>query len=182
MTNQSRPIPNFPGYTITAEGVIKNPRGFTVTERSGRVVLFNPKPKEFSVQDLILDIFRPKTRADCINGPRPCPWVGCRYHLGIRITSTGKVKECWPGVEDGDLSQMVTSCALDVADQGEHTYESTGELMNLTRQRVQQIEFRGLMNPRLRKILSAWRDHNLNGGEILSYPDHHKSLPVKGKS
>jgi len=28
---------------------------------------------------------RPKTRADCIDGPRPCPWLGCRYHLGVEV-------------------------------------------------------------------------------------------------
>jgi hypothetical protein len=26
-------------------------------------------------------ISRPKTRADCRAEARPCPWVGCRYHL-----------------------------------------------------------------------------------------------------
>lgn len=179
---ETRPIEGFPGYTIDEDGRIRNPKGFTVTEKDGYVRLYNPKMREVKARDLLLDTFRPKTRGECVNGPRPCPWVGCRYHLGIRITSNGKVKECWPGVLDGDLSQVTTSCALDVAEEGDHTYEKTGELMNLTRQRVQQIELRGLMNPRMRGILSAWRDHNLNGGEILSYPDHHKSLPVKGKS
>ena len=24
---------------------------------------------------------RPRTRADCLKGPRPCPWIMCRHHL-----------------------------------------------------------------------------------------------------
>ena len=24
---------------------------------------------------------RPRTRGDCVNGIRPCPWVGCGHHL-----------------------------------------------------------------------------------------------------
>jgi hypothetical protein len=34
---------------------------------------------------------RPRTRADCIDGPRPCPWYGCRYHLGIKIRSSAEL-------------------------------------------------------------------------------------------
>lgn len=26
---------------------------------------------------------RPQTRGDCVDGPRPCPWVGCRHHTYI---------------------------------------------------------------------------------------------------
>jgi hypothetical protein len=32
---------------------------------------------------------RPLTRADCAGRPRPCPWVGCRFHLGIDVRETG---------------------------------------------------------------------------------------------
>lgn len=31
---------------------------------------------------------RPKTRADCANVPRPCPWAGCRYHLAVDVRPT----------------------------------------------------------------------------------------------
>ena len=32
-------------------------------------------------------IARPITRADCIDGPRPCPWVSCRHHLLLEIAA-----------------------------------------------------------------------------------------------
>ena len=59
----------------------------------------------------------PKTRADCVNGPRPCPWTECRYHI--------------PG--DGP------TCTLDVADDGEHTPAEVAKILGLTRQGVEWI-------------------------------------------
>jgi hypothetical protein len=35
----------------------------------------------------MLAIPRPQTRADCLQEARPCPWVGCRHHLLIDVTS-----------------------------------------------------------------------------------------------
>jgi hypothetical protein len=28
---------------------------------------------------------RPRTRADCLDEARPCPWVGCRHHLAFDL-------------------------------------------------------------------------------------------------
>ncbi len=28
---------------------------------------------------------RPRTRGDCADGPRPCPWYRCRHHLGLEV-------------------------------------------------------------------------------------------------
>lgn len=28
---------------------------------------------------------RPRTRAECADSPRPCPWVSCRHHLAIEL-------------------------------------------------------------------------------------------------
>lgn len=62
----------------------------------------------------------PRTRADCINGPRPCPWTTCRHHL-----------------ESAD-----ESCALDVAAREPDglTLDAIGDILGLTRERVRQIE------------------------------------------
>ncbi len=35
---------------------------------------------------------RPRVRGDCANGPRPCPWVSCRYHLALHVTATGSIQ------------------------------------------------------------------------------------------
>jgi hypothetical protein len=76
----------------------------------------------------------PKTRGDCEDGPRPCPWVSCRYHLAIRNHGPIEVEV----VEDWDDGRP--TCALDVADEGEHTLEEVGEYLDVSRVRVFQIE------------------------------------------
>jgi hypothetical protein len=91
------------------------------------------------------DVVRPKTRGDCLSGPnvvRPCAFVGCKYHLAFDVSEeTGSIKENFPGVE---VWEMPETCALDVADRGGLTLEDVGALMNLTRERIRQIEGRSL--------------------------------------
>lgn len=77
-----------------------------------------------SFWDEDVESLRPKTRADCVNGPRPCPWIGCRYHMAITVdVERGSIKETFPQLEivsrpEGDglvvLEQVVGTCALDV--------------------------------------------------------------------
>lgn len=90
---------------------------------------------------------RPRTRADCIDGSRPCPWVGCRYHLGLEATAAGGLQFTRPGA---DLEDLPETCALDVADQGAMTLAKVGGLLNLTRARVLQIEGEALARLRQR--------------------------------
>jgi hypothetical protein len=62
----------------------------------------------------ISDLERPKTRGDCVDGPRPCPWVGCRYSLYLDVNpKNGVIKFNHPALE---VEELVESCALDVAD------------------------------------------------------------------
>jgi hypothetical protein len=42
--------------------------------------------------ELPLDFVRPQRRSDCEDGPRPCPWVGCRYHLWADVSIAGALK------------------------------------------------------------------------------------------
>jgi hypothetical protein len=90
----------------------------------------------------LADVDRPRTRGDCAEGERPCPFVGCRYHLAVDVLDTGSLRI----TGDLDLEAMRSTCSLDVADQGEHTLLEVGELLNLTRERVRQIEERGRRN------------------------------------
>ena len=81
---------------------------------------------------------RPRTRGDCVGGPRPCPWAGCRHHMAIDVSpKTGGIKFNTPDVE---IAEMAESCSLDVADRGSMTLERVGELMNVTRERIRQME------------------------------------------
>ena len=90
-----------------------------------------------------VDIPRPSTRAECREEMRPCPWVACKHHLYLDINpETGSIKINFPDLEPWDLQN---TCALDVAERGGITLEEVGEIMNLTRERIRQVEVRGLL-------------------------------------
>lgn len=84
---------------------------------------------------------RPQTREDCLNGPhaeRPCPFVLCKYHLYLDVNDrTGSIKLNFPDLEVWELPE---TCALDVADRGGLTLEEIGDVLNLTRERIRQLE------------------------------------------
>ncbi len=86
---------------------------------------------------------RPRTRGECADGPRPCPWVSCKHHLFLDVTRHGGLKLNFPDLEPDQLEQ---TCSLDVADEDEDgaTLERVGALMNVTRERIRQLEVRGL--------------------------------------
>jgi len=88
--------------------------------------------------DMDLDALRPKTRGECLEGPRPCPWAACKYHLYLDVsTRTGSIKLNFPEIEPWE---MIESCVLDIADRGPVTLEDVGRIMNLTRERIRQLE------------------------------------------
>jgi hypothetical protein len=88
------------------------------------------------------DIDRPETRAECQSMPRPCPFVSCSHHLYLDVNpSSGAIKLNFPHLE---VWEMKETCALDVADRGGITLEEVGEILNLTRERIRQVEVRGL--------------------------------------
>lgn len=83
---------------------------------------------------------RPRTRGECVDAARPCPWVACRYHLAVDINpQTGGLKLNFPHREIDDLD---ATCALDVAERGGATLDEVGSLLNLSRERVRQVEER----------------------------------------
>ncbi|HET9932642.1 MAG TPA: sigma factor-like helix-turn-helix DNA-binding protein [Polyangiaceae bacterium] len=112
-----------------------------VRRRSIRVARTTRDQRAFALMrahELEERIERPLVRRDCEDAPRPCPFVACRYHLFLDVSpSTGTIKFNFPDLEVWELSE---TCALDVAAQGGHGHERTSELMNVTRERVRQIE------------------------------------------
>lgn len=97
--------------------------------------------------ELDLDAKRPTTRAECPES-RPCPWVGCRYHLYLDVNpKTGALRLRFP---DRDPLEMAESCALDVAErsarQGGLTLKEVGRALNLTKERIRQIQVEALDN------------------------------------
>ncbi|HKP55486.1 MAG TPA: sigma factor-like helix-turn-helix DNA-binding protein [Polyangiales bacterium] len=105
------------------------------------------------------DYWRPTTRAECAEMERPCPFVSCKYHLYIDVHPVrGSIKINFPDVE---VWEMTDTCALDIADRGGITLEEVGEIMNLTRERVRQLETQGLA--RLQGMDDVTRLHDYVG-------------------
>ena len=49
---------------------------------------------------------RPRTRADCVNGPRPCLFVSCKHNLYLDVNpETGSIKLNFPDKEIWELSR-----------------------------------------------------------------------------
>ncbi|HZZ83545.1 MAG TPA: sigma factor-like helix-turn-helix DNA-binding protein [Anaeromyxobacteraceae bacterium] len=100
------------------------------------------------LQQVIQEIaaVRPRSRAECASGPRPCMFVSCKHHLYLDVNpTTGSIKLNFP---DKEIWEMAETCALDVADRGGITLEEVGGIMNLTRERIRQVETRGLLKLR----------------------------------
>ena len=117
------------------------PRGETITVSRWSVRELRAGVAEYPVEETAR-YDRPVTRGDCLSGGinemRPCPWVSCRHHLALGVDEhTGNIKINHPDI---DVSDMRTTCALDVADDGGTTLDGVGALMNLTRERIRQIE------------------------------------------
>ena len=92
---------------------------------------------------MLEDPDRPQTRGQCKEDVRPCPYVSCKHHLYLDVNpETGSIKLNFPDLE---VWEMKDTCSLDVADRGGITLEEVGEILNLTRERIRQVEVRGLL-------------------------------------
>ncbi len=98
---------------------------------------------------------RPRTRAACAGGQRPCPFVSCEHHLYLEATKTGGIKLRFPDLEPWELRE---SCALDVADRDGTSPEDVADLLNLTRERVRQLEAIALEKLRSAEEMEELRD------------------------
>jgi Sigma-70, region 4 len=100
---------------------------------------------------------RPKNREHCIGAERPCAYVSCKHHLYLDVSArTGAIKLNFP---DLDVWEMKDSCALDVSDRGGTTLEEVGAIMNLTRERIRQVEVKGLAKLQALKEMESLRDY-----------------------
>jgi hypothetical protein len=90
------------------------------------------------ISALMFATARPFVRGDCLHGMRPCPFVGCRYHLYLDVQPSGSLTCNFPEIDPDELDE---SCILDTIDvRGPMTLEDVSVLMNLSRERVRQIE------------------------------------------
>jgi hypothetical protein len=123
--------------------------------RDGRVRSKTIAPKRLSrdekrLSEILIyptDVERPTTRAECQGMNRPCPFVSCSHHLYLDVNpETGAIKLNFPHLE---VWEMAETCSLDVADRGGITLEEVGAILNLTRERIRQVEVRGLTKIKL---------------------------------
>jgi hypothetical protein len=100
---------------------------------------------------------KPLAREECQGGERPCPFVSCKHHLYLDVSArTGAIKLNFPDLE---VWEMTETCALDVADRGGATLEEVGAIMNLTRERIRQVEVKGLAKLQALRDMAALRDY-----------------------
>lgn len=100
---------------------------------------------------------RPRARVECLGSERPCPFVSCKHHLYLDVSArTGAIKLNFPDLE---VWEMRETCALDVADRGGTTLEEVGAIMNLTRERIRQVEVKGLAKLQALRDMMALREY-----------------------
>ena len=117
---------------------------------------------------------KPVKREECASGERPCPFVSCKHHLYLDVSArTGAIKLNFPDLE---VWEMVETCALDVADRGGTTLEEVGAIMNLTRERIRQVEVKALAKLEALKDMAALRDYVDEG------PVGKRRLPILAKA
>src|SRR5579859_3461331 len=128
--------------THDAPGEIQRVRGRTISFRSMQRAHAGKGVAPVVFLPILYD--RPKTRGDClpggVNAQRPCPFVSCAHHLYLDVLRKGAIKLNFPDVDPESLEKMPSTCALDVADERGATMERVGKTVNMTRERVRQIE------------------------------------------
>lgn len=75
----------------------------------------------------------PKTRGECKNGLRPCPFLRCKYHLWTDLVEVRGKSRLRMRRSIGN-----ESCCLDVADRGYNTLQQIADALGLTREGVRQ--------------------------------------------
>lgn len=119
--------------------------------------------------DAIGHVARPATRGDCAaargvdegGNPLPCPWVSCKHHLAVHVTRAGTLEIMGSAIagEDPmelDLESLRATCSLDVADETRlsgdvPSFEALATVLDITRERVRQIEVSGLAKGETKK-------------------------------
>ena len=110
----------------------------------------------------------PTTRADCVDGPRPCKWVSCRYHLWS-TEGTERPGRRWTEIDPNRYGRVCqhthVTCSLDVADIAPDGLgrKKVAALLGVTPERVGQIEARAMRRMKMALQEAAHRDGTCGG-------------------
>jgi hypothetical protein len=86
-----------------------------------------------------LRVLMPKTRGECVSGQRPCPHVGCKFHLVGEIARHPDEDSAVDAMAARIEAGCTETCALDIADQGPQSAPYIAKVMGISKQRVHQI-------------------------------------------
>lgn len=115
----------------------------------------------------------PRTWGECQEralgtATNPCAHLRCRYNLLIDVDPhTGSYKITWPDLAEGAYTDEYRAlpehtCALREAERGGMALDEVGAMMNVTRERVRQIETNGLVKLRRLSALVRAVDDDLD--------------------
>jgi len=109
-------------------------------ERSYKVLKGPIRSEELALFEEYPDVDRPRTRADCIDVPRPCPFVSCRHNTYLEASGR-RVIINRPQYEPWEVPPS-ESCSLDVAERGQSIEEpmehkEIGAILGVTSSSVQ---------------------------------------------
>lgn len=87
---------------------------------------------------------KPVQRGECRGGPRPCPWVSCRYNLSI--DNVPPTRSTPTGVRETPVPEGRSNCVLDYTDRFPEglLLEEVAEVIGASRQAVHQCMHRAL--------------------------------------
>lgn len=138
-------------------------KSISVTQKEVRE---NEKITELTLKHLIesgINVERPKYRYQCPK-ERPCVFVSCKYNNYLDVNSSGTIKLNYSEIEP---HEMLNSCSLDIADAnpaGMRYADIGNKALNLTRERIRQIEAAALKkissNPEVMAMLGEGPDED----------------------
>ena len=124
---------------LVTKWVLCDCRPIRVRVRLGKVI----RPVKLMAPVDYPDVERPKTRAECVGGPRPCPFVSCRFNNYLNVTKRGYIALTWEHLEPDEVPPEL-SCAEDLADRARRgeppTLEEVGRALGVSRERSRQVE------------------------------------------
>lgn len=105
---------------------------------------------------------RPRTRSDCLAGPRPCPWIGCKWHLCWERRALRRLilSQADPALVAARILDMEQTCVLDYAEAPRSDRE-VGAVLGVSHQAVAQTCQRGLTKLRAKQIFRRGQDEVL---------------------